>query len=97
MAGIVIAIGMSVWRAKEAKKAETYGSARWASEREVRRVKMLGDDGVVLGHFAQRYLRHDGPEHVLCFAPTRSGQGVRSEERRVGNACVSTCRSRWSP
>src|SRR3546814_9280247 len=22
---------------------------------------------------------------------------VRSEERRVGNACVSTCSSRWSP
>src|SRR3546814_17679397 len=22
---------------------------------------------------------------------------ARSEERRVGNACVSTCRSRWSP
>ena len=21
-------------------------------------------------------LRHDGPEHVLCFAPTRSGKGV---------------------
>src|SRR3546814_16698798 len=24
-------------------------------------------------------------------------QGVRSEERRVGKECVSTCRSRWSP
>src|SRR3546814_19936913 len=23
--------------------------------------------------------------------------GVRSEERRVGKACVSPCRSRWSP
>src|SRR3546814_17530138 len=23
--------------------------------------------------------------------------GVRSEERRVGKECVSTCRSRWSP
>ena len=23
-----------------------------------------------------RYLRHDGPEHVMCFAPTRSGKGV---------------------
>src|SRR3546814_13509139 len=23
--------------------------------------------------------------------------GPRSEERRVGNECVSTCRSRWSP
>ena len=24
----------------------------------------------------QMYLRHNGPEHVLCFAPTRSGKGV---------------------
>src|SRR3546814_2351114 len=24
-------------------------------------------------------------------------QDLRSEERRVGNECVSTCRSRWSP
>src|SRR3546814_9012555 len=26
-----------------------------------------------------------------------SQTGVRSEERRVGKECVSTCRSRWSP
>src|SRR3546814_14721466 len=26
-----------------------------------------------------------------------SGPISRSEERRVGNECVSTCRSRWSP
>src|SRR3546814_17207481 len=25
------------------------------------------------------------------------GEVYRSEERRVGNECVSTCRSRWSP
>src|SRR3546814_13347507 len=24
-------------------------------------------------------------------------ESARSEERRVGQACVSTCRSRWSP
>src|SRR3546814_5181724 len=24
-------------------------------------------------------------------------RGTRSEERRVGKECVSTCRSRWSP
>src|SRR3546814_13455085 len=24
-------------------------------------------------------------------------KGIRSEERRVGKECVSTCRSRWSP
>src|SRR3546814_12830790 len=28
---------------------------------------------------------------------SRSQCGARSEERRVGKACVSTCRSRWSP
>src|SRR3546814_13506993 len=27
----------------------------------------------------------------------RIGQPWRSEERRVGKECVSTCRSRWSP
>src|SRR3546814_15282862 len=27
----------------------------------------------------------------------RSACGNRSEERRVGKECVSTCRSRWSP
>src|SRR3546814_10968729 len=26
-----------------------------------------------------------------------TGKPVRSEERRVGIECVSTCRSRWSP
>src|SRR3546814_7002980 len=27
----------------------------------------------------------------------RPDRAVRSEERRVGKECVSTCRSRWSP
>ena len=30
----------------------------------------------MLGRFGRHYLRHNGPEHVLCFAPTRSGKGV---------------------
>ncbi len=75
-AAIGIAIGMSVWRAREARDVTTYGSARWANEDEVVRAGLLSPDGVVLGRFERRYLRHDGPEHVLCFAPTRSGKGV---------------------
>ncbi|SDG43279.1 type IV secretion system protein VirD4 [Bradyrhizobium sp. Rc2d] len=71
-----VAIGMSVWRAREAKNAETYGSARWAEAKEIGQAGLLGPDGVVLGRFERAYLRHDGPEHVLCFAPTRSGKGV---------------------
>lgn len=73
---IAAAIGMSVWRAREAKIAATYGSARWATSPEVRVAGLVAPDGVVLGRLDQSYLRHDGPEHVLCFAPTRSGKGV---------------------
>jgi type IV secretion system protein VirD4 len=71
-----VAIGMSVWRAREAKNAETYGSARWAQPKEIDAAGLGGPDGVVLGRYQRSYLRHDGPEHVLCFAPTRSGKGV---------------------
>ncbi|MYZ49097.1 IncP-type conjugal transfer protein TraG [Propylenella binzhouense] len=73
---IAVAIAMSVWRAREAKDVTTYGSARWATEREIRAAGLLGPDGAVLGRLGRDYLRHDGPEHVLCFAPTRSGKGV---------------------
>ena len=76
IAAIVVAVAMSVWRAREVKKVTTYGSARWAETREVRRAGLLHADGVLLGRWHGAYLRHHGPEHVLCFAPTRSGKGV---------------------
>jgi type IV secretion system protein VirD4 len=76
IAAIVVAVAMSVWRAREVKKITTYGSARWAEAHEIRRAGLLHADGVMLGRWHGAYLRHDGPEHVLCFAPTRSGKGV---------------------
>src|SRR3546814_15297067 len=47
---------------------------------------------VELGHD----LRAQRPCARLAFA-VESNLHRRSEERRVGKACVSTCRSRWSP
>ncbi|MCR4265973.1 conjugal transfer protein TraG [Nitratireductor sp. ZSWI3] len=73
---IAVAILMSIWRAREAQNVDTYGSARWAKHDEMNAAGLLGPDGVVLGKRKNDYLRHDGPEHVLCFAPTRSGKGV---------------------
>ena len=73
---IAVALALSVWRAREAKKVETYGSARWAETKEARAAGLLDPDGVILGKLDGAYLRHDGPEHILCFAPTRSGKGV---------------------
>src|SRR3546814_10772538 len=43
---------------------------------------------------------HRGIEVAACNAVPSDpeiGEVVRSEERRVGKECVSTCRSRWSP
>ncbi|MCD4514296.1 conjugal transfer protein TraG [Brucella pseudogrignonensis] len=73
---IAVAIFMSIWRSREAKDVKTFGSARWAERDEIVNAGLLGDDGVVLGRYEHEYLRHDGAEHVLCFAPTRSGKGV---------------------
>lgn len=75
-AAVAIATALSVRRAREEKTISTYGSARWANDDEVRSAGFLKDRGVVLGQWKHGYLRHHGPEHVLCFAPTRSGKGV---------------------
>uniref|UniRef100_UPI002FCDB934 conjugal transfer protein TraG n=1 Tax=Caulobacter hibisci TaxID=2035993 RepID=UPI002FCDB934 len=76
LASAVAAIALSVLTARETAVAETFGSARWATPAEVRQAGLLNDRGVVLGRYGEEYLRHDGPEHVLCFAPTRTGKGV---------------------
>ncbi len=71
-----IAIGGGIRRGRVGKVSSTYGSARWATESDIRKADLYGDKGVVLGCFGKNYLRHDGPEHILAVAPTRSGKGV---------------------
>src|SRR3546814_5221700 len=44
-----------------------------------------------------RTVRRDGYGHRPPPASHPQWDEGRSEERRVGNACVSTCRYRWSP
>src|SRR5258706_4274033 len=70
------AIAASVWRSRQSKLVTTYGSARWASKDEIADAGLLKPTGVFLGRLGADYLRHDGPEHVMAFAPTRSGKGV---------------------
>ena len=73
---VVVAIAMSVWRSRQARKVTTYGSARWADAADIRKTGLTKPAGVFLGQHDDQYLRHEGPEHVLTFAPTRSGKGV---------------------
>ena len=67
-------------------EAFLHGSARWAELQDIQAAGLLDNDGVYVGAWVEpgrwwrraryRYLRHNGPEHVLCYAPTRSGKGV---------------------
>src|SRR3546814_10687073 len=46
---------------------------------------------------ATRWLVHHDPRVGHRHAHAWFAARQRSEERRVGKECVSTCRSRWSP
>ncbi len=69
-------------RDKQKGNVNLHGSAHWAEKGEIERMGYFGGKGVYVGGYwdekakQQLYLRHNGPEHILCFAPTRSGKGV---------------------
>lgn len=73
-------------RRRPRKHEGIHGTARFQSEPEIRRSGMLAHRaephaGVYVGGWTDRrghvrYLRHDGPEHCIVIAPTRSGKGV---------------------
>jgi type IV secretion system protein VirD4 len=74
--GIFAAVVGSVVRSRDRQDVTTFGSARWATRDEIKSQGLLDNEGVFLGQIKNAYLRHDGPEHVMAFAPTRSGKGV---------------------
>lgn len=70
---------MSLVRARRKKNPDTYGTARWANNKDLKKAGVLSSDGIVLAQTndsKKQLLRHDGSEHCFVFAPTRSGKGV---------------------
>jgi len=62
---------------------DLHGSARWANATEIEQSGLTNQKhGVYIGAWQDdkadrlEYLKHAGPEHILAFAPTRSGKGV---------------------
>jgi len=53
-----------------------HGAARWAREGEVHRAGLRSRTGIVLGRKDGRLLVFGGQEHVMLYAPTRTGKGV---------------------
>ncbi|PHR58281.1 MAG: conjugal transfer protein TraG [Robiginitomaculum sp.] len=74
--GAVFAVIGSVWRGRQSKNLTTFGSSKWANMKQITDAGLFKNAGVFLGTLKNRYIRHDGAEHVMVFAPTRSGKGV---------------------
>ena len=78
-AGLVCAVGgagVLVSAALRGRRPPLHGAARWARESELARAGLRARQGVVLGRKAGRLLVSGGLEHVLLYAPTRTGKGV---------------------
>lgn len=69
LAGLACAVALSIRRPQ-------HGAARWSTVGEQRRAGLRARSGLVLGQAAGGLLVSDGPEHVLLYAPTRTGKGV---------------------
>src|SRR3989442_10111587 len=79
---VVVGLIVSARRAKETgARADTHGSARWATRVDLEAARPLGRDaGVYIATWGDgrpvHYLPHDGPQPALAFGPARSGKGV---------------------
>src|SRR3546814_11045818 len=60
--------------------------------------QLVGEHGEIVGDDVINFLIGPDFRHALLHhRVVRHRPFLRSEERRVGKECVSTCRSRWSP
>lgn len=50
--------------------------AKWANKADIRKAKLSGSEGLILGKFQGKYIMSDTPTHVAVIAPTRSGKGI---------------------
>ncbi len=88
---ISLGFGVAVWSIMESKakarhdkkKLDIHGSSAWATFQEVQAANMIGHgEGVYLASLMNpddgslHPIQHNGPEHILVSAPTRSGKGV---------------------
>lgn len=75
LAGVIVVFGLLGAILRE-RPLPLHGSARFASEREIKAAGLRSKEGVLLGRKDGALLCFGGSEHVLVYAPTRAGKGV---------------------
>jgi type IV secretion system protein VirD4 len=75
---VALGIGGFFWAFfSKAQISAVFGSARWATEKDLKALSAK-DDGLLIGRDPKtaRLLRYDGSAHLMTIAPTRTGKGV---------------------
>ena len=62
------------------KILDSHGSAKWADIEDIKKKELYGSlNGVVIGRDNRgKLLTHNGPEHLIMMAPTRTGKGINT-------------------
>ena len=71
MAVLLAGLGMA-----QGLRRPLHGQAKFASEAQIRAGGLRASAGIILGRANGRYLVFGGSEHVMLYAPTRTGKGV---------------------
>lgn len=58
------------------RRRPLHGAARWSTSDEQRAAGLRARQGILLGRTGGGMLISGGPEHVMLYAPTRTGKGV---------------------
>lgn len=77
--GGLIGGGIGYMISKKYQQRTSHGTAAWATAEDIKKAKLNAEEnGVVCGRnpYNHQIMLHDGPEHILLLAPTRSGKGV---------------------
>lgn len=86
--GSVIGFFLGAFVVKNMQNLSSYGTAKWASSKDIRKAGIGQPDGVTIGinpykfksytdeNIFKKLLHDNGPAHIGVFAPTRSGKGA---------------------
>lgn len=77
--GLLVAsltVGLAVFAMVRPRPPPLHGAARLARDGDLNKAGLRARQGVILGRFAGQRLVLGGSDHVLVYAPTRSGKGA---------------------
>jgi len=72
--------GLPIWaiilHRKKQEERSLHGDARFATSKEIKKAKLKGKGGIIIGKHEGTYLNFQGQQFVLVAAPSRTGKGV---------------------